>query len=214
LRQLNKIRVEIVIQRYIASEELKSRNHSFKNISLVWGGLFLLLFFSGSKEYSRQEAYKVIDALNRIQSAQFREHKGPLRHLVLTESELNSYIAYRIETDKEEIMKELHLKLFKGNKIEGMILIDLTGQEIPKSLQPQMTFYFAGKLQVEKAKVRLNIKKLFLEEQSIPVFILDLIIYISSKLEGTEATSINDWFELPYGIKDIKTQAGKALIFY
>jgi len=111
-------------------------------------------------------------------------------------------------------MKELHLKLFEANKIEGRIFVDLTGQEIPKALQPQMTFYFSGKLQVENAKVKLNIKKLFLEEQSIPVLVLDLIIYISSKLEGTKITSINDWYELPYGIKDIKTQPGKAVIFY
>jgi len=111
-------------------------------------------------------------------------------------------------------MKELYLKLFEENKIEGKIFIDLTGQEIPKALQPQMTFYFAGKLQIENARVKLDIKKLFLEEQSIPVLVLDLVIYISSKLEGMEASSINDWYELPYGIKDIKTQPGKAVIFY
>ena len=116
--------------------------------------------------------------------------------------------------EKEEIMKELHLKLFEENKIEGKMFIDLTGQEIPKVLQPQMTFYFAGKLQVEKAKVKLDIKKLFLEEQSIPVLVLDLIIYISSKIDGSEASSINDWYELPYGIKDLKTRPGKAIIFY
>lgn len=176
--------------------------------------LFLLFFSSETRSYSRQEALKVIDALNRIQVAQLREHKGPLRQIVITESELNSYIAYRIEAEKEEIMKELHLKLFEENKVEGKIFIDLTGQEILKALQPQMTFYFAGKLQVEKAKVKLNIKKLFLEEQSIPVLVLDFIISISSKIDGSEASSINDWYELPYGIKDLKTQSGKAILFY
>jgi len=190
------------------------RNYSLKNIPLVLAALFLLFFSSEARNYSRQEALKVIDALHRIQVAQLQEHKGPLRQIVITESELNSYIAYRIEAEKEEIMKELHLKLFEENKIEGKMFIDLTGQEIPKVLQPQMTFYFAGKLQVEKAKVRLNIKKLFLEEQSIPVLVLDLIIYISSKIDGSQASSINDWYELPYGIKDLKTQPGKAIIFY
>jgi len=181
---------------------------------LIFAALFLLFFFAGSKNYSVQEALKVVNALNRIRSVQFREHKGPLRQIVVTESELNSYIAYRIETEKEEIMKELHLKLFAANKIEGKIFIDLTEQDIPKGLRPQMTFYFAGKLQVENAKAKLNIKKLFLEEQSIPVLVLDLIIYVSSKLEGTQPSSINDWYELPYGIKDIKTQPGQAVIFY
>lgn len=194
--------------------KLNSRNYFSKNTPVVLAALFLLFFSSETRNYSRQEALKVIDALNRIQVAQLREYKGPLRKIVITESELNSYIAYRIETEKEEIMKELHLKLFEENKVEGKMFIDLTGQEIPKVLQPQMTFYFAGKLQVEKAKVRLGINKLFLEEQSIPVLVLDLILYISSKIEGSEASSINDWYELPYGIKDIKTEPGKAIIFY
>jgi hypothetical protein len=190
------------------------RNFCIKIISLVLAALFLLFFYSGPKNYSLQEALKVVNALHRIKVAQPRENKDPLRQIVITESELNSYIAYRIETEKEEIMKEFHLKLLENKKIEGKIFIDLTGQEIPKALQPQMTFYFAGKLEVEEDKVKLNIKKLFLEEQSIPVLVLDLIIYISSKLEGTEASSINDWYELPYGIKDIKTQPGQAVIFY
>jgi hypothetical protein len=190
------------------------RNSSLKIISLVLASLFLLFFSAGPKNYSVQEALKVVNALHRIKVAQPRENKDPLRQIVISESELNSYIAYRIETEKEEIMKEFYLKLLEKNKIEGKIFIDLTGQEIPKALQPRMTFYFAGKLEVEKAKVKLNIKKLFLEEQSIPVLVLDLIIYISSKLEGIEASSINDWYELPYGIEDIKTQPGQAVIFY
>ncbi len=181
---------------------------------MVLSALLLLFFSSETQNYSRQEALRVVDTLQRIQAAQLQEHKGPLRQIVISESELNSYIAYRIEAEKEEIMKELHLKLFEENKIEGKMFIDLTGQEIPKVLQPQMTFYFAGKLQVEKAKVKLNIKKLFLEEQSIPVLVLDLIIYISSKIDGSQASSINDWYELPYGIKDLKTQPGQIVVFY
>jgi len=192
------------------------KNSLSKNIVLVLvlAALFLLFFSSETRNYSLQEALKVINALNRIKAAQIQENRGALRQIVITESELNSYIAYRIEAEKEQIMKELYLKLFEENKIEGKIFIDLTGQEIPKALQPQMTFYFAGKLQIENARVKLDIKKLFLEEQSIPVLVLDLVIYISSKLEGMEASSINDWYELPYGIKDIKTQPGKAVIFY
>jgi len=57
-----------------------------------------------------------------------------IRKIVITESELNSYIAYRIETEKEKIMKEFRLKLYKKNRIEGKVLVDLRGQKIPKFL--------------------------------------------------------------------------------
>ncbi len=98
--------------------------------------IFLLLSFStlssGIQDYSLPEARKVLKAIDKMESEQSRGDKGSLEKIVITEKELNSYIAYRIEREKEEIMKELRLKLFKRNKIEGKVLIDLRGQKIPK----------------------------------------------------------------------------------
>jgi hypothetical protein len=104
--------------------------------------------------------------------------------------------------------------LLERNEIEGKIVIDLRNQEIPKFLKPLMNFYFAGKLEVGGGKIRLNIKKLFLENQPIHPMVLDLIIYISAKIEKTEASSINDWYELPHGIVNIETHPGWVAIFY
>ena len=180
--------------------------------------IFIFLSFSilsfGIQDYSLPEALKVLKAFEKIKSEQPRGNKSSLRRIVITESELNSYIAYRIEEEKEEIMKELRLKLFKKNKIEGKILIDLRGQKIPKFLRPQMTLYFRGKLEVENERARLDIKDLFLEDQRVEPTIIDFILYIAAKIENTEARSINDWYELPYLIKDIKTHRHKAIFYY
>jgi len=174
---------------------------------------FTLFGFMG-ENYSLEEALKVVKAIDKIKSESLREAKGEQRKIVITESELNSYIAYRLETERDEITREIRLKLFEENQIEGKILIDLRNQEIPKFLKPEMNFYFRAKLEVEKSRVRLDIKKLFLENQPVPPIFLDLVIYISSKLEKTEASSINDWYELPYGIGQIKTHSGWAAIYY
>jgi len=180
--------------------------------------VFLLLSFSilssGIQNYSLPEARKVLEAIDKMESEQSREDKDSLKKIVITEKELNSYIAYRIETEKEEIMKELRLKLFKSNKIEGKVLIDLRGQKIPEFIRPQMTLFFGGKLEVKKGKARLNIKDLFLEDQRVKPTILDVILKIASKIKDMEASSMNDWHELPYGIKDIKTNRHKATFYY
>jgi ribosome-binding ATPase YchF (GTP1/OBG family) len=180
--------------------------------------VFLLLSFSilssGIQDYSQPEALKVLKAIEKMEGEQSRGDKDPLKKIVITEKELNSYIAYRIETEKEEIMKELRLKLFKKNKIEGKVLIDLRGQKIPEFIRPQMTLYFGGKLEVEKRKARLNIKDLFLEDQRVKPTILDVILNIASKIQKTEVSSMNDWYELPYGIKDIKTSRRAATFYY
>ena len=178
----------------------------------------IILFFSSGyseeKGYSLVEANKVLKAIDKVQAETQQPWSGPLRQIVITESELNSYIAYRIENEKEDIMKELRLKLAEGNKIEGKIHLDLRGQAIPQFIRPEMNFYFAADLLVADGKTKLDLKELFLEGQPIQPLILDLIIAVAARLDKTEATSINDWYELPYGIKDIKTQDGKAIFYY
>ena len=77
-----------------------------------------------------------------------------------------------------------------------------------------MTFYMGGRLEVEKGKVRLNLKDLFLENQRIQPAVLDLVIFIGSKIQGTDSFSMSDWWDLPYGIKNIKIEQGKALFYY
>lgn len=183
-------------------------------LGCIFLSLFLFPFLDESSKYSLQEARKVFRLIDKIQEEQLKEYEGPLRKVEITESEFNSWIAYRIETEKEEIMKELRLKIFKNNMLEGKIYFDLRGQNIPRLLRPEMNLYFRGKVEVKDAKVRIALKSLFLEEQPIQPKILDLIIYVSSKIQNTEASSINDWYELPYGIKDIKTQNGKATFYY
>ena len=144
-----------------------------KNIFHIFPPLFLSLSFfvfsSDKSNYSLQEALKVLKLIEKIQIEQLEEGRDDLSKVVVTESELNSYIAYRIETEKEEIVKELRLKLFNENKIEGKILIDLRGQKLPKLLRPQMNLYFGAKVEVKDGNVRMAIKELFLEEQPIPM---------------------------------------------
>jgi hypothetical protein len=164
--------------------------------------------------YSLVEAQKVFKAIDKLQAETQQPWSGPWREIVVTEKELNSYIAYRIETEKEEIMKELRLKLFEMNKIEGKIHIDLRGQDIPQFIRPEMDLYFAADIVVADGKVKLNLKEIFLGDEPIQPFIIDLIIAVSAKLSKVEASSINDWYELPYGIKDIKTRKGRAVFYY
>lgn len=183
-------------------------------VSIFFCLLFYVLTSYGSTEYSLKEALKVLSIIEKVQSEQNSLSKGKLRKVTVTESELNSYIAFRIETEKEEIMKQLNLHILVNNRIEGNILIDLRGQNIPGFLRPQMNIYFGGRVEVKDEKVRINIKKLFIEDVPIQPEILDVIIMIASKIENSEPTSLYDWYDLPFGLKDIKTQNGKAIFYY
>ncbi len=185
-----------------------------RKITLV----FLFLYFSilsyGIQNYSLPEALKVLNAIEEIEREQSRADKKTIKEMVITESEFNSYVAYRIENEKAEILKEFRLKFIKRNKIEGKIFLDLEGQKAAKFLKSRMTLYFGGKLEVKDGQARFNMKDLFLDGQRIQVRILDLVLYIQAKIENMEVTSIKDWYEIPYGIKDIKVHRGKAVFYY
>lgn len=184
---------------------------------LITGGLGMLclsLLCIPLQDYSRDEALKVIRLIEKIQQEQLQSNKKGLKNVVVTESELNSYIAYRIDVEKEEIMKELRFKLFKKNKIEGKIVFDLRGKNASEFLRPMITFYFGGKIIAEDGKAKLEVKDLYLEDEPIKPEVLDGILYIIAKIEKTEPISLSSWLILPFGIKNIKTEKGKALFYY
>lgn len=167
-----------------------------------------------TSQYSIEEARKVFQIIGQLEKEKLKDNQREWSSVVVQESELNSYFAYRIEAEKEDIMKQLHLKIKRNNKIDGKIHIDLRGQKIPDFLRPTMDIYFAGKVEVKNGKGRILMKKLFLEDQPIQPQILDAIIFIASKLQNADPTSLYDWYELPFGIKDINTKRQQAIFFY
>ena len=183
-------------------------------IVLIGLSLCFSAYETYDENFSIKEVEKVLGLIAQIQKKQLEPHQGKLREVAVTENELNSYIAYRIEVEKSDVMKELRLKLFEKNKIEGKIYIDLRGQELSDLLRPEMNLYFGGTLGTKDGMVRLDLKSLYLEDQPIQPKILDAVIYFGSKIQGMEPFSMNDWFELPYGMKDVKTEKGRAVFYY
>ncbi len=181
--------------------------------------LFLLALLSAflplsAQNDSREEALRVLGLIEKIQQEQLARTTAGLRTVAVTESELNSYISYRIETEKEEVMKELSLKLLDKNRIEGKIGLDLRGQRLAFFLRPELNFYFEATIVSREGKARLEIKRLFLEEQQVQSALLDLAISIAARLSHSKASSLNDWYELPYGLKSLETQRGQLIVTY
>lgn len=163
---------------------------------------------------TRREALKIIRFLDQVEADSLMRKPGPPRKMDFTESEFNSYIAYRIDAEKENVMKELRLKILDRNRIEGKIFLDLKGQKLPALLKPQMNLYFAGVLATRVGEARLDFQKLFLDDQQVPLMLLDLVAYVATKLGKSDPVSLHDWYALPPGIKDIQTGAGRITVVY
>lgn len=175
--------------------------------------VFILNISSAQSSYSLEKALKVMKLIEKVDSEKGKPFSGPLRQVKVTERELNSYLAFRIEHE-EDVMKGLSLKLFDENRLEGKVLLRFEGKGLPSILRPEMAFYFNATLEVRERAVRLKINELFLNKEPVNPMVLDTVIYLSSKFQGTENMSLNDWYELPYGIKDVRIEKGSAVFFY
>jgi len=184
----------------------------------VIGLSFFLSSFPGLAPFRAQrvnaDAQRVLRIIEKIEKEGSPGPGAASRKEVVSEAELNAYMAYRIASEKEEIMKELRLKLLPRNRIEGRIFIDLSGRRVPGFLKPQMNVYFSGVIETEGPKIRVRFESLFLEEQRIQTAFLDLIIYTVSQFEKMEPVSIEDWYDLPYGIRKLETRTGELVVSY
>lgn len=179
---------------------------------LPW--IFLCSWLWGLQDYSLDEALKVQKLLHQIQSQQNLKEKGKQQKALVSESELNSYVAYRIEVEKEEILRELRFKLFDHNRIEGKMSLDLKNLNISDLFKPQIDLFFRAKLLVKEGKGKLKIKKLFLHQKPIQPALLDRLVSAVSQKKNTEFKGLDDWYELPPGIEGIETQKGRLIVYY
>jgi hypothetical protein len=131
-----------------------------------------------------------------------------------SEAELNAYAAYRLENAEEDVLRDLRLKLYPGNKIEGWMVLDFAGHRIPAWIKERMNLYFEGTLEVEPGRARFSFTQLFLEKEPMPLMMLDMIVFIASQLGKTDARGVEDWHDLPAAVKDIRTGQGRFTVWY
>jgi len=162
----------------------------------------------------KKDAERVLRALDQIEAESLTRKGGGLKRADFSEEELNAYVSYRIAAEPDGVLKVLALKLFAENKVEGMARLDLSGARLPFGLKPRMNLYFAGKVLSSGGAVHLEFESLFLEDRSVPLMLLDLIILAAAAIGKSDAASINDWYELPYGIKEVKTASRKVSLYY
>ncbi len=162
----------------------------------------------------RKDAARVQDLLDRIAADHTAGAKHPPRTVTLTEAELNAWIAAVIEANREDVLRELVLKLFDRNRVEGKTFLDLGRLSLPLGLKPKATLYFAARVIVRDGAARIEFEKLYLEGQAIPIAVLDLIIAAASSLGKSDAGLIKDWVALPDGIKDLRSRPGLVDIVY
>jgi len=162
----------------------------------------------------KKDAARIERELDRIKAQAGTPAPGPARSIVFSEQELNSWLACLLAADSKNALRELALKLFDDNEVEGKAFVDLSGASLPLGLKPRMNIFFAGRVIVHAGAARIELSKLFFEGQSIPVSLVDMVIAAAAKFGKSEAGSILDSVALPRGLRDLRSRKGQLILFY
>lgn len=183
--------------------------------NIAWVLILVLLgaFMTGVTADVAGRAGRVEALIKQIETAKTGAPGDEPRKAVLDESDINAYIATQIEREKD-VLKTLRLKLLDGNLVQGNVVLDLAGLNLLNLLPPRMNLEFKGLLETVDRRGRFKVHTLFLDQQPIQPQVIDMIIAGLAGAYGMQPTSIQDWYELPYGIDKIETINGAATVYY
>jgi len=179
--------------------------------------IFIFLFFPivvGGIDQVTKDELKVQHILKTIEASQKEANQKATRKAIITQKELNAYIAYRLRRENKPVIKNLHVILFDKNRIRGNIRFDLGGIDILKLLGSDLRFDFDGRLQTRDGAGKLDLSSLHLNGESVPPRALDPVLAAVALYYGTEPGSTDDWYELPKGIQRIAVSQAKMVLYY
>jgi hypothetical protein len=189
-----------------------------RNRLAAYAAVFLSMSASAPKAElppeTRLRALKVIAALEKLgEDGAGRTLRSP-RSYTVPESDLNAWIAYKIATEVTKFVRSIEVRLLDGNRAEGKISIDLSGSAASFLLPPRAEFFFSARGESEDGKIRLTMDRLYLGTQRLSPAFIDTVIAVLAGLEGQPATSLHDWYALPYGIQRLESRPGQLVCHY
>lgn len=176
--------------------------------------LFGLPVITGGIDSSTGDALKVQHILKTIEAGSHSAGQKAVRSAVITEKELNAYIAYRLNQEKSPIIRGLHVILGNSNRVRGNIRFDLGSASLLGLLGSDLHFDFDGTLQTQDGAGRLDLTSLLLNGEPVPPETLGPVLMAVARYYGTEPGRVDDWYELPQGVQRIDVQMAKAILYY
>lgn len=161
----------------------------------------------------RAKAAGILDALKKIEAERHRP-AAALRSLTFTEAEFNAYVVCRLDAENEPFVKAVEFKLLADDRIEGRIAIDLGDRQTSGLLPKRQDLLFSARFETSDGMIKISMDKLFLGTQPIAPAVVDVIIGVASRLQGVEPTSLEDWYDLPPGVRRLESRPGQVVVYY
>ena len=171
------------------------------------------LFLTGGIDRKTQNALKVAHILKKIEKKERRSATGGLTEIV-TETELNDYIDFRLAREKSSIFNRINVNLLAKNRVDGKLRMDAKSNNLSLIFGDVLDIDFKGVLYTRNGMARMDLSTLLLNGRSVAPEMLDFVIRTAAAANGAESGSIRDWYAMPKGIKRIKVENHIATLYY
>lgn len=163
----------------------------------------------GAMDPMTQDALRVENLLKTIET-QPSGLEGKSSTTEVTEKEINAYIAYSIAREQSPYIHSVKVALLENNQVRGHIKCNGT----VVFLDEDLSLDFKGILHTREGLARLDLTELRLDGQPMDPQLLDSIVKSIGSSNGGPPAGIEDWYEMPKGIKRVITKNGKAILYY
>lgn len=144
------------------------------------------------------------------------------RTTTITEGELNSYLRYHAASEMPVGILEPYIWILGDGRVRGRAIVDLDAVRTDKTrgwldpagyLTGRMPLQATGVLRTRDGIGRFELETAELGGVTVPKAVLQEIVgYYSRTPEQPAGVSLDDPFELPAGIRDIKAAKGQAIV--
>jgi len=132
----------------------------------------------------------------------------------VTETELNAYIAHRIEQENASIIKSIQITLLKHNHVKGLIRFDSKTLKLASLLGENLDFDFKGILHSIDGRAKMEFISLYLCGQPVNPQVLDFVLDTAAAGYGVDGRDEKGWYDLPKGMKTIEIDKQRLTLTY
>jgi hypothetical protein len=190
--------------------------------TLLLGAGILVAVLHGDVRTSKKDAALLKEKVATITAHGEKAMKQP-RKTILTESEVNSYLAFDAKEQLPAGVVEPWVTALGTGRVSGRAVVDLDAvrkSKNPTSLLDPMNYLFGrlpvtatGTLKTSNGVGRFELESASAGSIPIPKMLLqEIISHYSRTRENPSGLSLDDPFALPARIREIQVERGQAII--
>jgi hypothetical protein len=156
---------------------------------------------------------KMLNLFQALQTSQY--HNLQRVSFSFTESELNEYLSYSLQTVPRPGIRSVTVKVFAYNYISTFTVVDFDAIErwkpgiVPVLLRPVLsgtkTIWLDVRFQANNSAATFSVEKAYFQSIRLPVFLVEKMIQIVAAHQP-EKYDTNKPLPLPFGLKEVFTK--------